>query len=1451
MRGEPTAEAAGHGGSEGEAHEPGNRRPSIESLQNMLKKVSQSPFHKQYKTPVPSPSNSIAASVNDLGNKQDATFISDRSAAARDTTHNQQQPSGQNGCTIEDGHVMTQNGVNGHLNKLSPLYKYYLESNSQPNGMEGTGRKTSEELSLGTIFGRLPEHERSPLDLQQDIEAVENGTTFSEPQKDLFQTFNQNDVEDLFQTSLTPNVSAPDHYSNVTLNSPGLFSANPPQTQNLSGTLESKCFDVFNRAEDLFVVAEGKNSHHSTKEENVFEKLPSILVDSFQFSSNKEEDLFQSPKVTAGNSFYSTMSRETDLFQANREALFYDDKQDPPVKEKALFGTPLEEKLDIFSPSFTNPLDPFPSPILSQDLSSLNDPFGVNGSKEYDPFQDVSTPDIFKPQIPAKALNTSDSFELTPSNDGSRVTYSSPLSSLRGDQGDQQMSPDIFEAAPSGAPAKPADRLREFVLTTPGGTNHGILQPTPFSQAKNMSPDHSPDVYTFKRPPKALPRTRPPRPERPPKPATPIKPQPPKPLPKPVFKPLPLPTVGRKPSTQENKLINPENYVVFEDILLTGQERCVEDWPDDSPELNPDFKPSGTLRLRRESLKVDPDGGSGEDQDSGVHSKRKDKKFRLSLLSRRGSKDKYSDDMKENRSRTLPTPQKSSKDYFSEVTAGENGDGEHSGPDNKNPLKTKVNELLRRGSSAFYVLDRKHISKQESKVEDINKKSVSMKDPDNMQWSEGAAMDDSTGEEEEGKRANHREANNKRKKKVKIKFVPHRGFAIALEKEPKGAYGYTPPKDSREKEPKGAYGYTPPKDSREKEPKGAYGYTPPKDSREKEPKGAYGYTPPKDSREKEPKGAYGYTPPKDSREKEPKGAYGYTPPKDSREKEPKGAYGYTPPKDSREKEPKGAYGYTPPKDSREKEPKGAYGYTPPKDSKEGIEDEVFGVNANTPRTKWQDDTFEEVEEMNSQALQSTSKAAFMDDEDFQKLHHRSPGLQGGEDTCGMEDCKPEGMLDDVNPKNSWISAEELDDDELNGMEDCKPKKVKNKGLASFPRKFKTTPETPGKLISHCPPQQTSCGEFPEDEMTQTGKDFMSPAEMYDSEQDDVETCKPQKKTSKLKGFKKYKLKKKACCEDPPGAACSDYLSEAAQAEWLAAQMDERAMTDLKDAEGDGDTDSLMEWWYTVEKWDEVPSDEEDKVLQEDESKSFTILADKVHRGLRVFHKVFTEHAEVLWQYIIRLHGIADDISEFHQKAKIAGITGGTTTAVGGVTAITGLALAPFTMGISLIVTAVGLGVATAGGITSASATISDNVNNMHDRKKVEVVLLEYEDHLLDIGKILHFINQGLYKLRGHPFLRSGTQHYSEDWEIRRAVQMISLVDSPVLRATEITDDSVTSVQALFQGMDKFFIKETRELKKGCKKELVCQIREVANLLNDCIVELNTIREELQDATGSM
>ncbi|KAI4808125.1 hypothetical protein KUCAC02_000194 [Chaenocephalus aceratus] len=1352
MRGDATKDnemdaADEHGGSAEAA--TGERRSSIEMLQNMLKRVSQNPFQSQY---------------------SDDQFLIDLAAAA-DVTDKQQLNIGRS-LVQETPHLNPQNGVSGGLARSNPFYTNDLGSGP---AMEDERRKTSEAVNLEAIFVPPPEFQSSPLDLQPE-RSTENGTEFSELPKDLFQTVAPNRVQSHFQTPTSAqNASANDHFLDKTLNLPDIFKPVPSETRD--------------EGVDLFQAAKGDDLFHATckSEVNLFKKPSSVFEDPFESPTNREEDLFQSSQPNIANP--PPLTEEADLIRAvldrNGERFHIgENKQDSFMKEDLFGMSSFKENLDVFSPSSTNSVDPFPSPItrdLFQDGSSLEDPFGTTPVRSNDPFQDVSpwTPDIFQP-LPSKT-NSMDVFGMTFSNTAPKaVDSTSSVSSPSDMKLDMLSSPDLFKttaikAPPPAVMPKPSIRQHGIILTTPQGSTHDILQPSPFSRARNLSMTPSQSaaekthVSNFKRPPKPLPRARPPRtektplavklpkperpppptnhiettdkpekPERPPAPANPIAPEAivPKTSPKPAFRPL------SKPTLEETKEFEKENFSVFEDILLMGQERCIEDWPEDSPQLNPQFRPSGTLRLRRESMriKLDSEGGSAEDLD-GFGVKKKAKKFRLSILSRRSSKIS-----EERRSSTLPTLRRSSKEYSSEtnMSTEENEDSEQYGMDcKKKNVKTKVNKLLRRASANSSVLEGKQMNghlPQDLKAEQIRRQRVSKKESTVRRWSEGTALDGVTGEEEEEEEeeeedeeeeeeelgAQHKE---KKKKKMKIKFVAHRGFAITVEK------------------------------------------------------------------------------------------------------------------------------------------KGAHGYTPRKDSKVRSQDELFGAHGYTPRKKSQDDAFEDVERRH--ALHSTSKAAYMDDKHFQKTRRMSAGFNGDEDPYEMEDCKPkkptttkmlqtgrrsskENMLDfnNAQKKKGSFSAEELDDDEW--VEYCKPKPSKKKGLLPVPRKSaKGQREATG--FSQKNPQQAASDPFAEDDFTKTGKDVMCPGETYYSEEGEVDTCKPKKK-SKLKGFKKHKPKSKANhpeYEDPAGATSADFLSEAARAEWLAAQVDEQALEELEDDLEDGDTDSLMEWWHTVEQWDEVPSDDEYTVLKEDESKSFTNLADKVQHGLRVFNKIFTERAEFLWQSILRLHAIADNINTFHHKAKIASITGGTTTAVGGVAAIAGLALAPFTFGASLVITAVGVGVATAGGIASASAAISDNVHNLHDRKKVEIVLGDYEAHLLAIGKILHFVNHGLIKLRGHPFLRSGTQHYSKDWEIRRAVQMISLVDKPVMRGTETTDELVASVQGLFTGMDKYFAKDTRELKKGCKKEVVCQIKEVANVLNVGIVELNSIREELQDATGNM
>ncbi|XP_060940203.1 apolipoprotein L1 [Limanda limanda] len=297
---------------------------------------------------------------------------------------------------------------------------------------------------------------------------------------------------------------------------------------------------------------------------------------------------------------------------------------------------------------------------------------------------------------------------------------------------------------------------------------------------------------------------------------------------------------------------------------------------------------------------------------------------------------------------------------------------------------------------------------------------------------------------------------------------------------------------------------------------------------------------------------------------------------------------------------------------------------------------------------------------------------------------------------------------------------------------------------------------------------------------------------------------------------------------------------------------------------------LMEWWNTVEQWEDAPQVED--MTEKEEAKAFALTADKVQKGIRVFNKLFSERAESLWMHVISLNTLADGLDKFNKRTKIAQITGGSTSAIGGIATIAGLALAPVTFGTSLIVTAVGLGVATAGGLTSAGAGISNQVNNSMDRKKVEKIVQDYQEKMLDLNKCLKFIKQGIEELRKFDLIKMKKHAYNRDFpvlsssfyedgamagkailinanEIMRVVQIANVAGSTAARAVQIASMATGVLTGLFVGMDIYFVaKDSKELKKGAKSEFAAKIREVATQLHDGLVELNSIREELQATT---
>nr|XP_033507650.1 uncharacterized protein LOC117272723 isoform X3 [Epinephelus lanceolatus]XP_033507652.1 uncharacterized protein LOC117272723 isoform X4 [Epinephelus lanceolatus] len=301
-----------------------------------------------------------------------------------------------------------------------------------------------------------------------------------------------------------------------------------------------------------------------------------------------------------------------------------------------------------------------------------------------------------------------------------------------------------------------------------------------------------------------------------------------------------------------------------------------------------------------------------------------------------------------------------------------------------------------------------------------------------------------------------------------------------------------------------------------------------------------------------------------------------------------------------------------------------------------------------------------------------------------------------------------------------------------------------------------------------------------------------------------------------------------------------------------------ALDPLEDEEG------LLLWWRTVEGWDEWneanENDEPEEVVEQ--------AADRVFMAARLFVRFFNQRGASLQQRILGLLSLADAADIFHKKTVTASVGGGVASVAGSITTITGLILAPFTAGASLIVTAVGIGVATAGGIASASANITDTVYSKTDRKKVEKMIHDYEEEIKDIKDCLEFLQEGMDTLEEWNFekyaesiskkhLNQNVKHVVKEGgragkalvinteSLISTVQVLSVAGGAA-KAAQVMSVTTGVMSGLFLALDVFFLaKDGMELKQGAKTEFAGKIRDVCKDLQDGLLELNRIKEELQ------
>ncbi|XP_076149828.1 uncharacterized protein apold1a isoform X2 [Alosa pseudoharengus] len=301
-------------------------------------------------------------------------------------------------------------------------------------------------------------------------------------------------------------------------------------------------------------------------------------------------------------------------------------------------------------------------------------------------------------------------------------------------------------------------------------------------------------------------------------------------------------------------------------------------------------------------------------------------------------------------------------------------------------------------------------------------------------------------------------------------------------------------------------------------------------------------------------------------------------------------------------------------------------------------------------------------------------------------------------------------------------------------------------------------------------------------------------------------------------------------------------------------------------EVEGDGEGLLDWWRTVEGW--AQWNETTNFQEDEEQEAVEAVADRVFMAARLFVLLFNQRGAKLQQYILELLAQADAVDQFHKKTVSAAVGGGVASVAGSVATITGLILAPFTFGASIIVTAVGISVATAGSITSATANITDTVHAKMDRKKVEKMIQNYQDEIKDIRECLEFVQEGMNTLDEWDFQkyadsvakkhmtrnikhvmkeggRAGKALMINTDRLISTVQVLSVAGGAAKAARAI---SVTTgvMSALFLAVDIFFLaKYSHELRKGAKTKFASKIRDVCKELQSGLLELNKVKCQLQ------
>ncbi|XP_010944748.1 apolipoprotein L domain-containing protein 1 [Camelus dromedarius] len=129
-------------------------------------------------------------------------------------------------------------------------------------------------------------------------------------------------------------------------------------------------------------------------------------------------------------------------------------------------------------------------------------------------------------------------------------------------------------------------------------------------------------------------------------------------------------------------------------------------------------------------------------------------------------------------------------------------------------------------------------------------------------------------------------------------------------------------------------------------------------------------------------------------------------------------------------------------------------------------------------------------------------------------------------------------------------------------------------------------------------------------------------------------------------------------------------------------------------------------------------------------------------ALRRFQGLLLDRRGRLHGQLLRLREVARRLERLRRRSLVANVAGSSLSAAGAVAAIVGLSLSPVTLGVSLLASAVGLGVATAGGAITITSDLSLIFCNSRELRRVQEITATCQDQMREILSCLDFFCRG-------------------------------------------------------------------------------------------------------------